>query len=182
MKLIGQLEELLGQLEQGNPARETVPKEVACLREHQSGMDYRSARQRKEPLDSGAVEATCAQYQYRFKRTGQFCSPAGDEALLWSGHILAQRTLAPAVPAHRSQQCVQKLKCTDELLAGIASVYEFTKLPQHAYHVTLSHNSKGCVRPNTPPRMNLFDMERFAEILFEKFNIPKVSRSTVVRS
>jgi len=45
-------------------------------------MDYRDAQRRNEPLGSGAVEATCAQHQCRFKRTGQFWSPAGDEALL----------------------------------------------------------------------------------------------------
>jgi hypothetical protein len=76
------LEELQGQLEEGSPARETVAREVASLREHESRMDYRSAPRRNEPLGSGAVEATCAPYQCRFKRTGQFWSPAGDEALL----------------------------------------------------------------------------------------------------
>jgi len=55
---------------------------VVHLEEHQQCRQDRSAQQRKEPLGSGAVEATCAQYQCRFKRTGQFWSPAGDEALL----------------------------------------------------------------------------------------------------
>ena len=82
VKVIGQLEALLAELEEGSPARETAAQEVAYLREHQSRMDYRRAQRRKEPLGSGAVEATCAQYQCRFKRTGQFWSPAGDEALL----------------------------------------------------------------------------------------------------
>ncbi len=35
-----------------------------------------------EPLGSGAVESTCRQYQCRFKRTGQFWSMEGDEALM----------------------------------------------------------------------------------------------------
>jgi hypothetical protein len=35
-----------------------------------------------EPLGSGAIESTCRQYQCRFKRTGQFWSLEGDEALL----------------------------------------------------------------------------------------------------
>jgi hypothetical protein len=35
-----------------------------------------------QPLGSGAVESTCRQYQCRFKRTGQFWSTQGDEALL----------------------------------------------------------------------------------------------------
>ena len=35
-----------------------------------------------EPLGSGAVESTCRQYQCRFKRTGQFWTTVGDEALL----------------------------------------------------------------------------------------------------
>jgi hypothetical protein len=42
------------------------------------------AQQRKaaEPLGSGAIESTCRQYQCRFKRTGQFWSLKGDEALM----------------------------------------------------------------------------------------------------
>jgi len=35
-----------------------------------------------QPLGSGAIESTCRQYQCRFKRTGQFWTPAGDEALM----------------------------------------------------------------------------------------------------
>jgi hypothetical protein len=35
-----------------------------------------------EPLGSGAIESTCRQYQCRFKRTGQFWSFQGDEALM----------------------------------------------------------------------------------------------------
>jgi len=35
-----------------------------------------------QPLGSGAIESTCRQYQCRFKRTGQFWTIAGDEALL----------------------------------------------------------------------------------------------------
>ena len=44
-------------------------------------MDYTTARKRKEPSGSGAIEATCRQYQCRFKRPGQFWSTYGDEAL-----------------------------------------------------------------------------------------------------
>jgi Uncharacterised protein family (UPF0236) len=36
----------------------------------------------REPLGSGAIESTCRQYQCRFKRTGQFWSLQGDEALM----------------------------------------------------------------------------------------------------
>lgn len=44
-----------------------------------------------QPLGSGAVESTCRQYQCRFKRTGQFWTTTGDEALLclenfWRNH------------------------------------------------------------------------------------------------
>lgn len=35
-----------------------------------------------QPLGSGAVESACRQYQCRFKRTGQFWTTVGDEALL----------------------------------------------------------------------------------------------------
>ena len=35
-----------------------------------------------QPLGSGAIESTCRQYQCRFKRTGQFWTMTGDEALM----------------------------------------------------------------------------------------------------
>lgn len=35
-----------------------------------------------QPLASGAIESTCRQDQCRFKRTGQFWTTVGDEALL----------------------------------------------------------------------------------------------------
>ena len=35
-----------------------------------------------QPVGSGAIESTCRQYQCRFKRTGQFWTTAGDEALM----------------------------------------------------------------------------------------------------
>ena len=35
-----------------------------------------------QPLGSGAIESTCRQYQCRFKRTGQYWTTPGDEALM----------------------------------------------------------------------------------------------------
>jgi hypothetical protein len=81
LKVVHQLEEILAALPAG-PTAEAVQTEVHYFQEHQERMDYRVARRRGEPLGSGAVEATCAQYQGRFKRTGQFWSRVGDEALL----------------------------------------------------------------------------------------------------
>ena len=45
-------------------------------------MNYAEARDRGEPLGSGAIESTCSQYQRRFKLTGQFWTLEGDESLL----------------------------------------------------------------------------------------------------
>lgn len=45
-------------------------------------MAYVAGEARHEPLGSGVIEATCHQLQVRMKRTGQFWSTAGDEALL----------------------------------------------------------------------------------------------------
>lgn len=61
---------------------DTLERELAYMREHKDRMDYKNARNREEPLGSGAIESTCGQYQTRFKRTGQFWSLAGDEAFL----------------------------------------------------------------------------------------------------
>ena len=81
VKVIRQLETLLSGLPEG-PGAVAVQREVDYLRAHQERMDYRAARRVGEPLGSGPVEATCRQAQCRFKRTGQFWSQAGDEALL----------------------------------------------------------------------------------------------------
>lgn len=81
VKVVRQLEAVLATLPAGAP-RVVVQTGVNCFREHQARMDYRAARRRGEPLGSGAVEATCRQYQGRCKRPGQFWSRTGDEALL----------------------------------------------------------------------------------------------------
>jgi hypothetical protein len=81
VKVIRQLEDVLAALPTG-PSTAAVERELDYFREHKERLDYRAARQRGEPLGSGAVEATCRQYQCRFKRPGQFWSRTGDEALL----------------------------------------------------------------------------------------------------
>jgi len=81
VKVIRQLEVVLATLPSATNAA-AVRTEVDYFRTHEKRMDYRTARRRGEPLGSGAVEATCRQYQCRFKRPGQFWSRAGDEALL----------------------------------------------------------------------------------------------------
>jgi len=82
VKVIRHLEELLATLPTGTTAQAIVTREVNYFHEHQERMDYRAGRRRGEPIGSGPVEATCRQSQCRFKRTGQFWSPIGDEALL----------------------------------------------------------------------------------------------------
>lgn len=79
LKIIATLEEALRNLPQG--AARTA-REINFLKEHQGRMDYKRARQRGEPIGSGAIEATCRQYQCRFKRPGQFWTTEGDEAFL----------------------------------------------------------------------------------------------------
>ena len=63
-------------------AQAKVQTEVEYFHTHQERLDYRAARRRGEPIGSGAIEATCRQYQCRFKRTGQFWTRNGDESLL----------------------------------------------------------------------------------------------------
>lgn len=79
-EVITELEQLREPLE--GAAREQVDKELGYLQTHQGRMDYGTAKERGEPLGSGAMESTCRQYQVRFKRTGQFWSQSGDEALM----------------------------------------------------------------------------------------------------
>ena len=81
VKVIRQLDAALAALPDGATAR-SVGKEVAYFREHQDRMDYRAGQRAGQPIGSGPVEATCRQYQCRFKRPGQFWSRTGDESLL----------------------------------------------------------------------------------------------------
>jgi hypothetical protein len=62
--------------------QETLQQEIDYLKDNQDRMDYKKGKALGQPIGSGAIESTCAQYQRRFKRTGQFWSLAGDEAFL----------------------------------------------------------------------------------------------------
>jgi len=81
LKVIRQLEAVLAAMP-STAAAQAVAKEVEYFHQHQARMDYRAGRRAGEPIGSGPVEATCRQTQCRFKRPGQFCSQAGDEALM----------------------------------------------------------------------------------------------------
>ena len=79
--------------------RKKVQAQVTCFENNKNRINYPEILQARkavekgtatkpqlakagEPLGSGAIESTCRQYQCRFKRTGQFWSIAGDEALM----------------------------------------------------------------------------------------------------
>ena len=79
--------------------QEKVQTQINYFKNHSNPMSYKeiikarkavksdeaTAQQKikaNEPLGSGAIESTCRQYQCRFKRTGQFWSLPGDEALM----------------------------------------------------------------------------------------------------
>jgi hypothetical protein len=79
-RVIQKLEEALAGLKETQAAH--LQKEIAYFKNHEHRMDYGQARQLGEPCGSGPVESTCRQYQCRFKRTGQFWTKEGDEALL----------------------------------------------------------------------------------------------------
>lgn len=78
--VITELEQIRERLE--GAAQEQVDKELGYLQTNRQRMDYQTAKERGEPLGSGAMESTCRQYQVRFKRTGQFWTQTGDEALM----------------------------------------------------------------------------------------------------
>lgn len=79
-RVIEKLEEALEGLKE--TATASLQREITYFKNHQHRMDYGQARERGEPCGSGPVESTCRQYQCRFKRTGQFWTKEGDEALL----------------------------------------------------------------------------------------------------
>ena len=79
-EVITELEQLRERVE--GAARESVEREAAYLQTHRDRLDYGTAKEKGQPLGSGPMESTCRQYQVRFKRTGQFWSQLGDEALM----------------------------------------------------------------------------------------------------
>src|SRR5208283_5426106 len=80
-----QQEKLQTQIEyfEHNTHRMEYKEVIAARTAVEAGTATPEQKQRaNEPLGSGAIESTCRQYQCRFKRTGQFWTTAGDEALL----------------------------------------------------------------------------------------------------
>ncbi len=81
--VIENLQQLRGKLSNLTQKQaEHLEKQIEYLKNHQNRMDYKKAVALNQPLGSGAIESTCAQYQCRFKRTGQFWSIEGDETFL----------------------------------------------------------------------------------------------------
>jgi len=78
--VIAQLEDLKPRLT--GTAAKAADDTIEYYQNNQKRMKYKQARQRKEPVGSGAIESTCRQLQCRMKRCGQFWSTRGDEALL----------------------------------------------------------------------------------------------------
>ena len=78
--VITQLAELKPQL--AAAAAKAAAKAIEYYQNNQKRMNYKQARQRKEPVGSGAIQSTCRQLQCRMKRCGQFGSTQDDEALL----------------------------------------------------------------------------------------------------
>jgi hypothetical protein len=62
--------------------REVVEAERKYLDNNRDRLNYKGAKEKGEPLGSGAMESTCKQYERRFHCPGQFWTTAGDEALM----------------------------------------------------------------------------------------------------
>jgi hypothetical protein len=80
LEIIDELDSLLSQLQDSQ--RDVVQGERNYLENNRDRLDYKGAKERGEPLGSGAMESTCKQYQVRFHRSGQFWTRDGDEALM----------------------------------------------------------------------------------------------------
>jgi hypothetical protein len=78
--VIDELDSVLSRLR--GARRAAVQAERNYLANNRDRLDYQGAKERGEPLGSGAMESTCKQYQVRFHRSGQFWTTVGDEALM----------------------------------------------------------------------------------------------------
>ena len=83
LDVIQGLEGLRATLDQFTAAQqEAIERELGYFETHKDRMDYKTGKALGQPVGSGAVESTCAQFQRRFKLPGQFWSLEGDEAFL----------------------------------------------------------------------------------------------------
>lgn len=80
VELINDLDSLLTKLR--GSRREAVQAERNYLDNNRDRLDYQGAKEKGEPLGSGAMESTCKQYEGRFHCPGQFWTKEGDEALM----------------------------------------------------------------------------------------------------
>lgn len=62
--------------------RAAVQAEQSYPENNRDQLSYQGARERGEPLGSGAMESTCTQHQVRFHRSGRFWATEDDEALM----------------------------------------------------------------------------------------------------
>jgi Early Protein (E6) len=81
-EVIQTLQEVLQKIVDRPEDHKTVEVERNYFLTHQARLDYKALSEAGYPIGSGAMESTCRQYQCRLKRTGQFWSTTGDEALI----------------------------------------------------------------------------------------------------
>lgn len=81
-EVIHTLEQTLQKIADRPKDHKTVEVERDYFLKHQKRLDYKAISEAGYPIGSGAMESTCRQYQCRLKRTGQFWSIIGDEALI----------------------------------------------------------------------------------------------------
>lgn len=80
IEVIADLDELLQRLQ--GTQQQTVQAQRDYLDNNRERLNYKGAKEKGEPLGSGAMESTCKQYQRRFHCPGQFWTTEGDEALM----------------------------------------------------------------------------------------------------
>jgi hypothetical protein len=80
IEVIENLDELITRLQ--GIQQETVQAQRDYLHNNRERLNYKGAKEKGEPLGSGAMESTCKQYQRRFHCPGQFWTTEGDEALM----------------------------------------------------------------------------------------------------
>src|SRR5436190_1490686 len=83
VEVIDDLDQLISRLR--GSRRQTVEAERNYLENNRDRLNYKGAKEKGEPLGSGAMESTCKQYERRFHCAGQFWTTKGDEALMCLG-------------------------------------------------------------------------------------------------
>lgn len=78
-RVLRTLEDVLRRCRLDQERQQMIERETTYFQNHREHLHYQQLEEQGCPRGSGAMESACAQYQNRFKRTGQFWTLPGEQ-------------------------------------------------------------------------------------------------------